>query len=480
MLFNSLHFFVFAPVVAVVYFQLPLRWQKLWLLVASFYFYAAFNPPFTLLLLFSVVVTFAFVWLMERSSTERGRKVLLTGAILSNLLLLFVFKFLDFTLDSYNRLLGLKPGDAHHVAAAGLILPLGISFFTLQAIGYAVDIYRRDIPTDGGIARFALFESFYPQLVAGPIMRARDLLHQFEEQHRFRFGDLRAGLGLMVLGFFKKTIVADPCGRIVDQIYGLPDSYSSGAMWLAACLHALQIYGDFSGYTDIAIGAGRAMGFRIPDNFRRPFLSGSMTEFWGRWHISLSTWLRDYIYIPLGGNRVGALRTYFNLFVTMFISGVWHGAGLNYILWGLGHAALMLVERFIGGSHLWRERLAWLAVRPLRLAYSFLSFSLLLFFFRARPLPDQGLQTAAETGWHMLERALVWSAGAKSIVVPEYVLAAIAVLLFGEYLHERRPNLLPAIFKRDLIFWPLCLSVLGYCILVYAASDSAPFVYFQF
>lgn len=478
MLFNSLHFLFFAPIVAIVYFVLPLRWQKLWLLLASLYFYAAFDPPFLLLLIACILGTFVFVWWMERAGKPGWRRFWLSAAVLFNLALLFSFKFIDFSLDSWNRIFGFAVDDPWYAQATGVVLPMGISFFTLQAIGYAVDIYRRDIPSDGGLPQFALFESFFPQLVAGPIMRARDLLHQFEEEHRFRYDDLRAGVGQIALGFFKKTIIADPCGRVVDTIFASPQDYSSPAMWTAAVLHALQIYGDFSGYTDIAIGAARVMGFRIPDNFQRPFFSSSMSQFWGRWHISLSSWLRDYIYIPLGGNRVGPLRSYLNLFVTMFISGLWHGAGLNYIVWGLGHALMMLLERFLGSFAPVRNIVTRLIPTPLKVLYAFLFFALMLLFFRGRAAA--GFDTGAEMGWFMLLRAFELVAPGKNAAIPYSLLASIALLFIAEFIQERRPGLLGGILKQETIFWTLCLSVIGYCALIYATSDSAPFVYFQF
>lgn len=477
MLFNSLHFFIFAPIVIAVYFALPWRWQRWWLLITSLYFYAAFDPPFTLLLLFSVVVTYIFVYLMQRASRPGLRKTWLWSAIISNLALLYVFKFMDFTFDLWNHMLGLEACDPLYAASAGAVLPMGISFFTLQAIGYAVDVYRRDISGEGSVFHFGLFESFFPQLVAGPIMRARDLLYQFEESHRFRFDDFRFGIGLIVAGLFKKTMVADPIGVVIDPVFANPGAYSSGALWGAVYLHALQIYGDFAGYTDVAIGVARIMGFRIPENFRRPFFSLSMTELWGRWHISLSTWLRDYIYIPLGGNRVSVPRTYFNLFITMFVSGVWHGAGLNYILWGLMHASFVIVEKYLGGvavvRNFFKERVPTL----LKIAYSFTIFSFALFFFRARPLPEIG--SAADAAFFMIDRALQFSGGLP-LGIPAGVTLSVAILMLAEAAIERKQDLFDRVWKNDIAFWTISAAIFAYCALIYSSTASAPFVYFQF
>lgn len=476
MLFNSLHYFVFAPLVIAVYFALPWRWQRAWLLLVSLYFYAVFKPPFTLLLIFSIGATFLFVRAMSVVQRKPLRLALLWCAILANLSLLYFFKFIDFSFELWNGVLGVSPADDLHVWPWGVILPMGISFFTLQAIGYAVDVYRGNIPASRNFFHFSLFLSFFPQLVAGPIMRARDLLHQFEEVHRFRRDDLRAGVAQIVMGFFKKTIIADPAGVVVDQVYAAPGEFGWHALWIAAILHSLQIYGDFSGYTDIAIGTARIMGFRIPENFRRPFLSRSMTEVWTRWHISLSSWLRDYVYIPLGGNRVSVPRAYFNIFITMFISGVWHGAGLNYITWGLLHAIAVVVERFLGGFAIVQAATRRIPV-VLKQTYGFLLFSFALFWFRGRALPETG--GPAETGFWMAERALGFASGA-GVTVPVSLLTAIGLLAAYEIIEERKPGFFDGFWKNDFALTATAAIVLGYCAIVYATSRSAPFVYFQF
>jgi D-alanyl-lipoteichoic acid acyltransferase DltB (MBOAT superfamily) len=476
MLFNSLHYFLFAPAVIAIYFALAPRWQKLWLLLVSFYFYAVFRVPFTALLLFSIAVTHLAVVGMQRSRRKAWRMSFLWLGIVGNASLLYFFKFIDFSFEVYNGLLQLAPCDPLYARPTGVVLPMGISFFTLQAIAYAVDVYRGTLPA-GRIYGFALFLSFFPQLVAGPIMRAKDLLHQFEQRHSFQYENLRAGMGLIALGLFKKSMMADPAGEVVDRVFGDPGAYSWVSLWLASFLHALQIYGDFSGYSDIAIGTGRIMGFQIPINFNRPFLAVDMTDLWRRWHISLSSWLRDYVYIPLGGGRVSRGRTYLNIFITMFVSGIWHGAGLNFVIWGGFHALVVVLERFVFSferiGQFYRERV-W---RVAKFVYTFIFFSFPLLFFRARALPDIG--DAADVGWYMALRTLNFSAGA-GIDVPLSLGVSIGLLMGAEILLEKREDILAPLMKREGIFWGAVAVIVIYCLLLYSVTDSAPFVYFQF
>lgn len=481
MLFNSLHYFLFAPAVIAVYFALSPRMQKLWLLIVSFYFYAVFRIPFTALLLFSIVITHISVlgmhrWSGDRPFDQRIRKAWLWLAILGNASLLYFFKFIDFSFDVFNSLLSLAPCDPMYAHPTGVVLPMGISFFTLQAIGYAVDIYRGTIPA-GRIYGFALFLSFFPQLVAGPIMRAKDLLFQFEQEHRLTYENVRAGMGLIALGLFKKTMMADPAGEVVDRVFQSPGAYGWASIWLAAGLHALQIYGDFSGYSDMAIGTGRIMGYQIPINFNRPFLAVDMTDLWRRWHISLSTWLRDYVYIPLGGGRVSRVRTYVNVFITMFVSGIWHGAGLNFVLWGGFHALVVVLERFVFSferiNTYFRERVP----RFIKVSYSFLFFSFPLFFFRARALPEIG--DAADVGIFMAGRALSFAGGAM-IEVPFALILPIILLMSAEICVEKREEIFEPLLRREAFFWTLVGVIVAYCLLLYSVTDSAPFVYFQF
>ncbi len=356
-----------------------------------------------------------------------------------------------------------------HSAAGDLL-------FTLQAIAYAVDVYRGTIPATRSFFDFTLFLSFFPQLVAGPIMRAKDLIYQFSQDHPFRREDLEVGLRLVALGLFKKTIVADPVGETVDKIFGNPDSYDWISMWVAVFLHTLQIYGDFSGYSDVAIGTGRIMGFRIPLNFRRPLLAVSVTDIWRRWHISLSTWIRDYIYIPLGGNRVSLSRSYFNLTMTWVAAGIWHGADWTFILWGVTNALFISLERIL---------FAWPRIkgfydglpRFLRMFYALLIFSFALFFFRAHPVA--GYSEGVLTAFAMIRRAVTFAPGETLLPALPIFFAFLALLLI-ELLLERDEEFFAPLWRRPTLRYGIPGALLVVAFFIYSVTTSPQFIYFQF
>ena len=477
MLFNSIHFLIFAPIVVTIYYGLPHRGQRVLLLLASLYFYAVFKIPFTILLLASV----AFSYIAGRGMTAAGdtnpglRKFWLYFAITGNLSILFFFKYVDFAIRVINQSLGLVALDYVHVEQWGVILPMGISFFTLQSIAYAVDVYRGQIPATKSPYQFTLFISFFPQLVAGPIMRARELLDQFSERHPFRRENLEIGLYLVALGLFKKTLIADELTIAADQVYADPMAYSGLGNFVASLLFSIQIYCDFSGYSDVAIGMARILGFRFPMNFDRPFMSTTVTEMWRRWHISLSGWLRDYIYITLGGNRVGIARQYVNIILTMFIGGLWHGADWTYIIWGLLHAGAMVVERVVLGFE--GPRRVWEAIpRFIRMFYPYVWFAVAMLFFRA--YPTQGM-SGIEVALTMVGRVLTFAPGD----FPTVPLAplALAVLMFSaEYLIEIRPKVMEFVDRRPFVMYAATGLVLGLCFFIYSVTASPQFIYFQF
>jgi len=345
--FNAPEFALFFPVVLLVYAALFKRERprELWLLAASYFFYMSWNWKYAGLLLLSTAIDFLLGQRLHDSHDPAQRKRLATISVAVNLGLLGVFKYFNFFLDVardslqlFGRDLPFQPLD--------VLLPVGISFYTFQSLSYTIDIYRREITPEKDFARFALFVSFFPQLVAGPIVRAVDFLPQLHGERRIRSEDFREGLFRIFRGLFKKVVLADLLANFgVDAVFASPSSYSSLDLYLALCGYAFQIYNDFSGYSDVAIGASRMMGFKFPENFNRPYLAQNVREFWTRWHISLSTWLRDYLYIPLGGNRGAKGRTSFNLLATMLLGGLWHGAAMNFVLWGAYHGALLMFAR---------------------------------------------------------------------------------------------------------------------------------------
>ena len=345
MLFNSTEFLCFFPIVLLAYLAMPKKARIPWLLLASYFFYGCWNYKYLALILFTTAVTYVVGLLLGKAKSSRGKKWILGVGIVSNFLVLVFFKYLDFLFVNLSRVLQLV-----HVNPVAnpfdFLLPVGISFFTFQAVGYAIDVYRGDIPAEKNFLQYALFVSFFPQLVAGPIERSKNLLGQIKELREKRLWDkdgLISGLGMMLWGLFMKMVIADRVAIFVDEVYA--NAYAAGTVEriAAAIGFSFQIYADFAGYSAVAIGAARMLGIHLMENFNTPCFAMSIAEFWRRWHISLSTWFRDYVYIPLGGNRKGKLRKYVNLMITFLLSGFWHGAAWKFILWGGLHGVYQIV-----------------------------------------------------------------------------------------------------------------------------------------
>lgn len=334
MLFNSLSFLVFFPIVFLIYYALPGKVKWVWLLVTSYYFYMCWNVKYTLLLLFTTVSTYVIAIILGKAQKLDGKRKSLIkkgsiAAVLTiNLSILAIFKYGNFVIYNINRFSG------HEFRTLDLMLPVGISFYTFQAIGYVIDVYREEIEPERNLGKYALFISFFPQLVAGPIERSKNLLSQLYQEHKFDYERARSGILLIAWGLFQKIVIADRAAILVNSAFENYESYMGAQLMFAAFCFAIQIYCDFGGYSNIAIGSAEMLGIKLMDNFRQPYFSLSIKEFWSRWHISLSSWFRDYVYIPLGGNRCSKLRKYFNLMCTMLLSGLWHGASWAYISWG--------------------------------------------------------------------------------------------------------------------------------------------------
>ncbi len=342
MLFNSFHYLWFFPLVVLLYYLLPHRARWVLLLLASYYFYMCWNPVLIVLIVFSTAVNFFFSLKIDGAKTKRRRKRFLWLSVAVNFGLLFVFKYLIFVSDSLSVLFGLFHLP-YPVKEFDIVLPMGISFYTFQAAAYTFDVYLGKIRPVRHYGKFSLFISFFPQLVAGPIERSENLLPQFYEKHRFSLEQTAEGLRVMLWGFFKKVVIADRLAIAVDTVYNSCHYFQGLPLVLATVLFAIQIYCDFSGYSDIAMGSARILGFSLMQNFKRPYLSDTVRNYWRNWHISLSGWFMDYIYIPLGGNRKGKLRQYRNLFVTFLVSGLWHGANWTYVLWGALHGVYVVM-----------------------------------------------------------------------------------------------------------------------------------------
>ena len=490
MLFNSYSFLVFFPVVVLIHFLLPKKVQYLWLLAASYYFYMNWDARYVLLLLFSTAVTYASGLIMEQAQTDKGRKMAVAISFVLNIGVLFFFKYFNFAIDSVNLVL-----SQIHLSVPKpdfqLLLPVGISFYTFQALSYTMDVYRKEITAERNFFKYALFVSFFPQLVAGPIERSKNLLKQVNKTYRFDYDKMREGLLIMLWGYFLKLVVADRVAIVVNTVYGDYAQYGGVYIIVASVLFAFQIYCDFAGYSTIAIGAAEILGFSLMENFNCPYFSLSIGEFWRRWHISLSSWFRDYLYIPLGGNRKGTTRKYVKLMIVFLVSGLWHGAAGTYVVWGFIHG----VYQVIGGlTRPMRNQCNQIfALKPDSIGHKALSalitFILVDFawiFFRA-----ESLSAAIEmikSMVHLGNISILWNGalydlgiGFKSFLV---LMFGIAVLLFADFMKYKGIQIRKVILEQELWCRWICYLSMALFILVFGiwggSYDAASFIYFQF
>ncbi|WP_435355813.1 MBOAT family O-acyltransferase [Emticicia sp. SJ17W-69] len=385
MLFNSLQFIFFFIVVTLAYYCLPHRGRIWLLLLASCYFYAVFKPIYILILFITIIVDyFAGIWIAN--STGVKRKWILVLSLISNIGFLAYFKYYNFFIENLNNVF-FNIGSKTHIDLLDIILPIGLSFHTFQAMSYTIEVYRGNQTAEKDFTIYALYVMFYPQLVAGPIERPQNLLWQFHSNFKYDFENIKAGLMRIAWGMFKKVVIADRLAMLVDYSYDKPLQHNGATLLLATIFFTFQIYCDFSGYSDIAIGSARVMGFNLMENFDAPYFSKSISEFWRRWHISLSGWFRDYLYIPLGGNRAGEYRKYFNLFFVFMMSGLWHGAAWTYIVWGALHG-IYLVFAQIRDKYFRFSQSNHLISQMINLLITFLLVMLTWVFFRAKGMSN--------------------------------------------------------------------------------------------
>ena len=386
MLFNSLHFFIFFIIVTLGYWSLG--WAGRWrlLLFASCYFYMIFKPEYLLILLFTIIIDYyAGIWLEK--SQGKQRKWLLVISIISNVGILAFFKYYQFFFENISHILGLWQIE-NPFPLMKFLLPIGLSFHTFQAMSYTIEVYRGNQKAEQHFGIYALYVMFYPQLVAGPIERPQNILPQFHKKQKYNWEQVKSGLMMMAWGLFKKIVIADRLAMVVDFAYQNPSEQNGLTLLLATFFYTFQIYCDFSGYSDIALGSARVMGFELMENFRTPYFSTSISEFWRRWHISLSTWFRDYLYIPLGGNRVSEWRRYFNQFFVFMISGLWHGAAWTFVIWGSLHGFYLILavlrDKYLPKLSLPNN----LFGKSINLISTFILVMLAWVFFRAKGIQD--------------------------------------------------------------------------------------------
>jgi len=386
MLFNSFEYFFFLPLVVLLFFLLPQRWRNPFLLVASYYFYMRWKWEFGFLILATSFVNYLAGYRIAESGNKTERRAWLLIALGVSLGILFYFKYAGFFVESFASLAE-AAGFSFSYPVLRILLPVGISFFTFQALSYTIDVYREKMHCEKNPVNFFLFVSFFPQLVAGPIERASHLLDQFREKHHFSSQRLLDGGKIILWGLFKKVVIADRLAAYTDIVYQNPENFTGLSLLLATLFFAFQIYCDFSGYSDIAIGSAHILGFRLMQNFNLPYLARSISDFWKRWHISLSSWFGDYVYKPMGGNRVPLFRWVFNIFTVFLVSGLWHGANWTFVVWGGLHACYYLVDFLAAkaGTALGiRERLERSALwKATQTAYVFIIVLFSWVFFRA-------------------------------------------------------------------------------------------------
>jgi len=496
MLFNSLSFLIFFPIAILIYFIIPPKVRYIWLLLTSYYFYMGWNAKYALLLLLSTVVTYGASLLLYKWRDNCGRKKAVVSVSLAiNLGILFLFKYLDFAIDTL-QVIGAKMGITIGEPSFSLLLPVGISFYIFQAVGYMIDIYREKLEPERNFLRYALFVSFFPQLVAGPIERSTRLLPQLREVHRIKLWNMdrvRDGALVMLYGYVLKMMIADRAALLVDTVFH-PNHYSQYVGFTAmigAILFSIQIYCDFAGYTYIAIGASKVMGIELMNNFNTPYLATSIKDFWDRWHISLTSWFRDYLYFTLGGSKKGKLRKYVNILVVFSVSGLWHGASWHYVIWGVLHGILRVVEELT--TKLRRKITAFLQINTQTLSYkalqivvTFTVVTLLWVFFRAESIGQavdiiKNMVTVWNP-WVLFDNSLLQiGLDGKDWNV---LLIGLLMLFVTECFRYKRICLTKIFAEQNLLFqWGffligiLCIVIFGIYGPAYSASQ---FIYFQF
>lgn len=498
MLFNSIGFLIFFPIVLLVYFLIPDKIKHIWLLLASYYFYMCWNAKYALLILFSTAITYMSGLLLERvkkcsreeQQKKKYKKIVVAASFLLNLSILFYFKYINFALGILVKIFSCIHIQLT-VPAFDIILPVGISFYTFQALSYTMDVYRDEIYAEKNFFRYALFVSFFPQLVAGPIERSKNLLKQLAVPRKFNYEMAREGLLIMLWGFFLKIVLADRIALFVDTVYGDYATYPGWYLIIATVLFAFQIYCDFAGYSTIAIGAAKFLGIRLMENFDAPYLSTSVAEFWRKWHISLTSWFKDYLYIPLGGSRKGTIRKYINKMIIFLVSGLWHGASVSFVVWGglnglyqiLGEILKPVRDKFVVIFELNRESLGH---KLLQIICTFILVDFSWIFFRANGFMDAlsiiRVMFAEKNPWILFDGS-IYNCGLDSKNF-SLMIIGIVILIFADFCKHRGIKIHEVIIRQDWWFRWLFIAFSVSAILLFGMwgpfFQQANFIYFQF
>ena len=472
MVFNSIEFVIFLPIVVLLFYLLPQKARWLMLLAASCVFYMWFVPKYILILLVTIIIDYSAGILMEKHADEpKKKKTFLVISVVSTLLVLFIFKYLGFINDNFVWLCQKLGLDVR--TSVNIILPIGLSFHTFQSMSYVIEVYRGHQKAERHFGYYSLYVMFFPQLVTGPIERPGNLLRQLHEYKDFRYENISKGMRLILFGLFIKMVVADHLGAYVDEVYANPAEYNSWSVMLAMAFYSFQIYCDFFGYSTIALGSAKLMGFDISDNFRTPYLAKNIAEFWHRWHISLSTWFRDYVYFPLGGSRVKFGRWAFNIMVVFVLSGIWHGAAWTFLFWGFAHGLLHILEKALRNRFPYKEpNSKWLGISldALRIAKTFVLVTLFWVMFRATDFANmRDIFVAAVSNF----------GGGQSLAIKPEVWLYLALFILSDLL----------LFNTRFDAWcegkPMVVRWLIYALLIFlviacSSVNSFPFIYFQF
>lgn len=496
MLFNSIDFLIFFPIVTLLYFLIPHRVRYIWLLIASYYFYMAWNPVYALLMLTSTFITYLSGILIDRANNAGGgysnklKNTWVAVSFILNLSILFFFKYFYFAVDNINLLL-----SALHIQLIqpkfDIILPVGISFYTFQALSYTVDVYRKEVYAERNFLKYALFVSFFPQLVAGPIERSKNLLVQVSQKHTFSYERMRDGLLLMLFGYFLKMVIADRAAILVNFVFENYEAYSGLEIAIAAVFFAVQIYGDFAGYSSIAIGAAWVMGFKLMQNFNHPYFALNIQDFWRRWHISLSSWFRDYVYIPLGGSRCSKLKKYRNIAIVFLTSGLWHGANWTYVVWGALHGIYQIIGDLIKPFRnkvetLFKINTSCFSYRLFNIIVTFILVDFAWIFFRAPDINTALIMIkqmfSVWNPWIFFENSLYeMGLDRKDFWI---LCFSVMILWVVSFMQESGIKIREELAKQNLVFrwiiyWIAIFGILSFGI--YGAGyDETQFIYFQF
>ena len=498
MLFNSFSFFVFLPIVLMVYYIIPPKVRYIWLLIVSYFFYMFWNVKYVVLLLGSKAITYfsglALEWIKgqdwSQARIQKWKKICVAASFSINLSILFIFKYFNFVIDNISEIFRSLNIEAE-LPIVNLLLPVGISFYIFQALSYTMDVFRNEIYAEKNFLKYALFVSFFPQLVSGPIERSKNLLKQINKMPSATREGFRDGILLMIWGFFQKLVVADRIGIFVDTIYGTYMEYAGWYYILATILFAFQIYCDFSGYSIIAMGTAKLMGFQLMENFNAPYLAKSVAEFWRRWHISLSSWFMDYLYIPLGGNRKGIVRKHINKLIVFAVSGLWHGANWTFVIWGLLNGLYQVVGEVLkpirnGLKKIFGIKENSIASKALAVLFTFSLVDISWLFFRANDIEQarymlKGMFTA-QNMWILFDGSL-YTCGldAKNFIL---MILAIGVLLFADMCKYKGITIRRYVEQQDGWFrWLFYATVITFILLtgIWGTEyNEANFIYFQF